>query len=389
MKVIKHYCGLQWISFRDLIVAKNKNQSWFINKDRYIVYTHKGRCGLGLLCEKWKLKFGSEILMPSYNCGTEIDPFIHYGLNVVFYRVDQNASIDLKDLLSRVTERTRIVYVIHYFGWPQKINELSEYCKSNSIYLIEDCALSLFSYPLEYPIGFLGDAAIYSLPKTLPVPDGGALLISDNSTYFDYKVESPPLSEILKNMLPFVKRWIFQFSDIFGLYHFLPDLIRGNKNSANSEVLLTPAGLPEMPESYYYDVSIQNMKASAITRFLINHTSSESISDRRRMNYERLLILIGESDNFKILHKNLPAGVCPLYFVVIVKNSDEVSAKLNEMGIVSIKWWSGFHKAFDWRDFPEACNLKQNVLVLPIHQQLTKKNIDYIADIFLSITNQL
>jgi dTDP-4-amino-4,6-dideoxygalactose transaminase len=49
------------------------------------------------------------------------------------------------------------------------------------------------------------------------------------------------------------------------------------------------------------------------------------------------------------------------------------------MGIVAVQWWAGFHREFDWAGFPEAKYLKEHVLAIPVHQQLTKQNIDHIS----------
>jgi dTDP-4-amino-4,6-dideoxygalactose transaminase len=117
----KYYCGPQGIPLRGLLGKTEDVQAWYQGNNRHLYYTHKGRCGLGLLCKHWKLQAGDEVLVPAYNCGTEIDPFMHYGLNVIFYKVDQHANIDFEDLLQRVTHRTKVIYVTHYFGWPQDI----------------------------------------------------------------------------------------------------------------------------------------------------------------------------------------------------------------------------------------------------------------------------
>ena len=314
--------------------------------------------------------------MPAYNCGTEVDPFISYKLNVNFYRIDQNAQMDTEDVFKRVTERTKVIYVIHYFGWPQDIRGLSEYCRKNRIYLIEDCALSLFSNPIEHPICILGDSAIYSFPKTLPVPDGGALTISQDSLS-ETPAQKPPIGEIFSELLPLLKRMVLRFSDKIGLYSYLPKrLIQSRRCSTPST---TPTGLPEIPQSYYYDKSIQNITASAMTRYLLKHTCPESVVQQRRTNYTLLYEAIKDSTYFKPLYSKLPEGVCPLYLPVLVENRKAACDALNHKGISAIQWWAGYHQAFDGADFPEARYLKEHLLALPIHQQITKPQISYMV----------
>lgn len=374
------YCGPQGISLKSLIRKTGIVQTWYQGNNRSLYYTHKGRCGLGLLCKHWKLKAGDEVLVPSYNCGTEIDPFIHYGLNVIFYKVDQQANIDFEDLLQRVTHRTKIIYVTHYFGWPQDIKALSEYCRVNKIYLIEDCALSLFSNPVQHPIGVSGDAAIYSFPKTLPVPDGGALTVSGDDPLIETPMESPPTTVVMKEMLPFIKRAVLQIAERIGLYGYLPQRLIQSRGGRKGVPSMTPAGFPEMPKSYYYDKDIEKMTASAITRYILRCTCQEALVQRRRQNYSQLYKAVEKSKLLKSLYQNLPEGVCPLCLPVLVENRERVCLRLNEMGIAAVQWWAGFHRAFDWAKFPEARYLKEHLLALPIHQQLTDEKMNYIAN---------
>src|SRR6267378_1678894 len=67
---------------------------------------------------------GARVLAPSYICRAAIDPLIAYGVNVDFYAVKRDCSIDVRDLVARITPRTEAVIIVHYFGFPQPINQL-------------------------------------------------------------------------------------------------------------------------------------------------------------------------------------------------------------------------------------------------------------------------
>src|SRR2546421_1603949 len=49
----------------------------------------------------------SHILAPSYICRAAIDPLVTYGLNVGFYSVKRDCTIDLRDLEQRIMPETR------------------------------------------------------------------------------------------------------------------------------------------------------------------------------------------------------------------------------------------------------------------------------------------
>jgi hypothetical protein len=76
-----------------------------------------------------------------------------------------------------LTQHTRAILVIHEFGYPHpRLHELRALADERGIPLIEDCAHSLDSRFGEAPLGSLGQFAIFSLPKVLPVASGGVLV---------------------------------------------------------------------------------------------------------------------------------------------------------------------------------------------------------------------
>ncbi len=82
--------------------------------------------------------------------------------------------------VSRVlTDKTRLLFVIHEFGFPcERIDVLAEIARNRGIPLVEDIAHSLTSSFKGRSLGALGDYAVYSLPKSLPLDAGGILLAS-------------------------------------------------------------------------------------------------------------------------------------------------------------------------------------------------------------------
>lgn len=76
-----------------------------------------------------------------------------------------------------IENRTRAILLIHEFGFPA---DLPEDMRAMSVPIIEDCAYAFGTRLRSGRIGSVGDCAIYSLPKFLPVPYGG-ILVSNRS----------------------------------------------------------------------------------------------------------------------------------------------------------------------------------------------------------------
>ena len=64
---------------------------------------------MALACRLLGLEAGDEVLVPAYNCGTEIDALVYAGVKPVGYNVTRQCRIDLGDLMARKTDRTRAV----------------------------------------------------------------------------------------------------------------------------------------------------------------------------------------------------------------------------------------------------------------------------------------
>ena len=97
----------------------------------------------------------------------------------------------------------------------------------------------------------------------------------------------------------------------------------------------------------------------------------------RRRNYRLLLERL--RDVAPPLISDLPPGVCPLFYPLVVEDKREILRRLAARGIEAIDVWRYFHPACDTSGFPDAAWLRHNVLEIPCHQDLTVRMMDGIA----------
>ncbi len=372
------YCGPPGLEIKSLFPAIDSDNiiSWFGNRN--VVYFHKARVAIRYACELLGIGAGDTILAPSYNCGSEIDPLYKSGADIFLYRIDKAGQIDIGDLQKRVNAKTRLIYVTHYFGFPHDLTQIKKICKANGIFLLEDCALSLFSNDIDRrKIGSAGDISVFSFPKTLPVTDGGIMLINNPLLNGNNHVllNTPP-AMIIHGLYLLVKRLLLRkLSCSRPLFSFIFHIMRNNRteyiDSTNNK-------FPEIPAHEYYQINLNRRKISKLTKYMLKRWNSNRIIQMRRSNYQRYLRAFAGQRNIKPLFKELPGGVCPLYFPVLVNKSKYISSQLNIRSVGSIAWWSLYHRNCSWKDYPEACYLKNNLLVLPVHHQLNERHIDYI-----------
>src|SRR5438132_1278410 len=127
---------------------------------------------------------GATILVPDYHHGVEVQAIRASGASIRYYTVNRRLEPDLDEVARLCRSHPRVLYVIHFLGWPQPIEEMAALCRERGIVLIEDCALALLSKAGERPLGTFGDYAVFCLYKSLPVPDGG-LLVQNEKVHAD------------------------------------------------------------------------------------------------------------------------------------------------------------------------------------------------------------
>lgn len=374
------YCGSAGIGMRDLLRAPARDACcprWPQLADRRVVLTHSARTAVALACRTWRIGPGDEALVPAYNCGSEVDVLLKLGLTVRMYRVDRAARVDQDHLRSLCGPRTRLVLVIHYFGWPQDVRDLAAWCRARNIRLLEDCALALFSAGPDGDLGRLGDAAVFSLSKTLPVPDGGILSLPAAADAELAPLVAPPWRPLLRRTLPLLKARTLHTAESLGVYPLARRLLA--RSWLRSRIASNGAPLPDMPASYYFDLRLANCGVSRLTAGLIVNVDSEVVQAARRRNCRQLQQHLADVPGVRPLFAELPAGVCPLCFPVLVADRPRWLAALHARGVPAIGWWAGYHQQLPWADFPDARHLKDHLIALPVHQDLGESQIKYVV----------
>ena len=90
------YCGELGRSPVELFadwMSGSRSRGFARNYGREVIFTQSGRAAIRLAAEVWKIGNDSEVLVPAYNCGSEISPFLGLGAKIKMYRVDKNARI--------------------------------------------------------------------------------------------------------------------------------------------------------------------------------------------------------------------------------------------------------------------------------------------------------
>jgi dTDP-4-amino-4,6-dideoxygalactose transaminase len=387
----KLYCGQPAGQLRNILGLEPDSQpidSWFWPSERY--HFHKARIGIRHACDLMGLRPGDEVLAPAYYCGSEIDPLIKAGAKVTLYRVDEACRIDIEDIKKRIGSRTKAVYVTHFYGFPQDIEAVKAICDRKQLYLLEDCALGLFSENGKKKLGMTGDLAVFSLTKALPVPDGGVLIVNNKSLdRLAIQWQAPDQAIILRKLLPFLKTNLLvhlsQRPSMRPLYRMIFSILNRQRINASEKDILKTGLSPIRPDMYYDDRTMNGRAMSAQTERMLGAHRPEAVRQARRKNYSLLSGMLRDAKSLSILYSELTEGVCPMNLPILVENRDRLQLEMYKRGVDAGAFWKGYHEAFPLNDFPEAQYLKDHVLVLPIHQDLDEHQVRYVADTLLDV----
>lgn len=120
---------------------------------------------------------GDRVLVPGLICREVLASVDQVGASAVFYPVSPQLrpACSARDLIS-----AKAVIAVNYFGFPQDLEPFREYCARTGAALVEDNAHGLFSRDEQGRLlGSRGDAGVFSIRKTIAVPDGGALVLAN------------------------------------------------------------------------------------------------------------------------------------------------------------------------------------------------------------------
>jgi dTDP-4-amino-4,6-dideoxygalactose transaminase len=156
----------------------------------YCVGLNSGTDALEIACSICNLKNDEEIIIQSNAYIACAFGALKSGGKLKIIDCDEDGVFDIEQLKINITEKTKVVLVVHLYGDCCNMNELTKVCKDNNLLLIEDCAQSFGSMYDSKKLGSYGDFSCFSFypSKNLgALGDAGALCVKDKDLYLKIK----------------------------------------------------------------------------------------------------------------------------------------------------------------------------------------------------------
>jgi dTDP-4-amino-4,6-dideoxygalactose transaminase len=239
------------------------------------------------------------------------------------------------------------------------------------MFLVEDCALSLLSDLDGEPLGSFGHWSVFCLYKTLPMPNG-ALLIQNG----------PRLDGLTRLRL----RDAGFASEMARTAELLVQRIRGRVGGASAVLQTGKRALGRLASAMGvaranvgdigFNVHEVDLAMSPLSERLLDRFDMQGIRERRIDNYRTLDTMLDPS--VARVFPYLPEGTCPLFFPIFVRDKHAAAGALHRRGVDALEFWNeSSESGGEMSD--DARVLRAHVLELPIHQDLTARQISYMA----------
>ena len=361
------YRKIRWQVNRE--IKKVINSSTFINGpivkefqnnlQKYVDVKHVIPCANGtdalqIALMALELKSGDEVITTNFSFASTIEVILLLGLKPVVVDVDPRTfNIDPSLIQDKITDKTKAIIPVHLYGQSCRMEEILEIANKNNLLIIEDNAQALgskykFANSQKQMSGSIGDIATTSFfpSKNLGCyGDGGAIFT--NSDNLAYKM-------------------------------------RGIVNHG-------------MYERYYHDEIGVNSRLDSIQAAILNVKLKylDKYNKRRQEAANHYNAAFENIDQIEVpfIESDIDSHVYHQYTLKIMNGKrDELADHLLKNNIpFGIYYPLGFHEQKAYKqefvsdnDFPVTNKVKNQVISLPMHTELSKKQIKFISNTIIS-----
>ncbi len=132
-------------------------------ESKYCISVGNGTDALEIAIEALNLKKGSEIIIPNNTWISTAEAVVTCGHKVIFCDVNlDDYSLCLNDLKKKINKNTKAIIAVHLYGNPTDMNGIKKIIKKKNIKIIEDCAQAHGTRINKKHVGTFGHIGTFS-----------------------------------------------------------------------------------------------------------------------------------------------------------------------------------------------------------------------------------
>lgn len=158
----------------------------YLGTSKKITAVSSGTAALHLALQACDINSNHEVLVPSITYVASFQAISATGAMPVACDIDINTGfIDILDAEKRLTSKTRAIMPVHYASNAGQMNQIYNFAKKNNLRVIEDAAHSFGSFLNNNMVGYKGDIICFSFDgiKNITCGEGGAILTGDKKVF--------------------------------------------------------------------------------------------------------------------------------------------------------------------------------------------------------------
>ena len=172
----------KWLTMGALTEEFEKRFSGFLGT-RYAIFVNSGTAALHLACRALGLGQGDEVICPALTFVATSNAILYVGAKPVFADIagEDDFNISLSDIERKISKKTKAIMVMHYGGYPCKMDQIRRIARKHNLFVIEDSAHALGADYKGIKCGALSDVGIFSFfpNKNMTTGEGGMVVTSD------------------------------------------------------------------------------------------------------------------------------------------------------------------------------------------------------------------
>ena len=156
---------------------------------KYSLAVTSGTAALRVAIASLNLNQGDEIITQSFTFVATVEAIIESKCKPVCTEIDESYNMCSDDLIKKISNKTKVVIVVHMLGQPANLQKIKKICKKFKLILIEDTAWGIGGKFGKKFLGTVGDIGTFSFDfaKTITTGEGGMIVFKNKKHYISAK----------------------------------------------------------------------------------------------------------------------------------------------------------------------------------------------------------
>ncbi len=308
-------------------------------KSKYAIAVGSGTDAIFLSLRALGIGEGDEVITTSFTFYATIGAIVTTGAKPVYVDIGDDLNIDPDKIQSKITKKTKAILIVHWTGNICKMKQIKKIVKENKLYLIEDACHAICAKQNEIHAGNFGDFGCFSMHplKNLNIWGDGGVVVTN-------KKKLAQKMYLMRN---------------HGLVNRNENLIFGYNSRLDT-----------------IQAVVANHLLKKISKITNSRIKNAKYFDKLLLNIKEIQIPNRNSENKQVFH----------LYSIMVKNRDKlinhlrnkkIDAKIHYPIPMHLQKASS-HLNYKKGDLPNTEKICKSIISLPIHEYVTKKNIDYM-----------